>query len=120
MFNTYGWGGFLVWVWPEKKVFTDGRFPQIMHQGRTLLEEYYDFYLPDKLPGQLDKHDIGLVLISRPKALELKWYEEWLYSFNEADKEPANRPLADHLGASADWRLAYQDDTSLVYVKKDE
>jgi len=27
MFNEYNWGGFLIWQYPEKKVFIDGRMP---------------------------------------------------------------------------------------------
>lgn len=27
VFNTYGWGGLLIWKYPEKRVFIDGRMP---------------------------------------------------------------------------------------------
>ncbi|MFH1745213.1 MAG: hypothetical protein ABH881_03545, partial [bacterium] len=41
MFNFYGWGGYLTWNWPEKKLFIDGRMPQYEFRGHSLLEEYY-------------------------------------------------------------------------------
>ncbi len=33
MYNTYEWGGFLVWQVPEMKMFVDGRMPAWIGEG---------------------------------------------------------------------------------------
>ncbi|MFA5754492.1 MAG: hypothetical protein WC905_04025, partial [Patescibacteria group bacterium] len=65
MFNNYGWGGYLIWMMPGKQIFIDGRLPQVEYAGRTLLEEYLDFFKPDdEIPKRLDEYGGDLFLIS--------------------------------------------------------
>ncbi len=68
MFNTYRWGGYLIWkLWPEHLVFIDGR-ADVM--GRDLME---DFQRAHKLqPGWrevLDRHEVQWVIISATSPL---------------------------------------------------
>ena len=36
IFNNYGWGGYLIRVWPEKELFIDGRLPQYQYNNCLL------------------------------------------------------------------------------------
>lgn len=96
MFNTYNFGGYLVWArGPEHKVFIDGRgelyepagvFPDYMHI--TLLK-----------PGALDvlrSYGIRSCLLER------------------------DQPLATVLSARADWQKVYSDRTSVIFVYEGE
>ena len=40
MFNEYNWGGFLIWQYPEKKVFIDGRMPSWKMGDQKIFEEF--------------------------------------------------------------------------------
>src|SRR4030042_1806185 len=46
IFSHYGWGGYLIWKLPEKKVFIDGRMPSwrwnrnLPHESNYAMEDY--------------------------------------------------------------------------------
>jgi len=92
--NEHVWGGFIIWnSWPGLKPYIDGRF---FHR------RFYDEYYP-LLAGRsgwdrvLDKYGITIAILA--------------YS-------PGPDPrLNDRLSAHPQWRLAYWDDISLVYLK---
>lgn len=120
IFNNYDWGGFLIWAWPEKKLFIDGRLPQYPFKGHTLLEEYHDFYYEDTLAEKLKEYDIGIAFLKKPIAMHVNWIEKYLLSY---DEEVLNHNILDnklikYLDNSKDWKQVFADDISLVYVKK--
>ncbi|OGH29595.1 MAG: hypothetical protein A3E40_03335 [Candidatus Levybacteria bacterium RIFCSPHIGHO2_12_FULL_37_9] len=43
VFSTYGWGGYLIWKLPEKKVFIDGRMPSWRRDSAPVFESNYAF-----------------------------------------------------------------------------
>ncbi len=55
IFSEYGWGGYLIWKYPEKKVFIDGRMPSWRWQPTNPknLAGAFDTYL-DILSGKKD------------------------------------------------------------------
>jgi hypothetical protein len=89
MFNHYRWGGYLLLVAPEWKVFVDGRAD--LYHG-SLIE---DFRTVDSVAPQWEqvfaRHDVGWTLLPRAHAL--------------------NSLLALH----TDWRLIYSDEVAIIY-----
>ncbi len=39
IFNNYNWGGFLIYLNPDRKIFIDGRLPQVFYKGHSFLQE---------------------------------------------------------------------------------
>jgi hypothetical protein len=93
MYNEYGWGGYLIWAYPEKKVFIDGRTDIYEYSG-----VFADYLSISRLaPGTLDllkKYGVGMCILKR------------------------SSPLGTLLLALPDWKLTYEDDISSVYVHK--
>lgn len=94
MFNAYFFGGYLVWSRaPEHKVFLDGRSELYEHAG--LLADFLEinFIRPDGLVI-LQKYGIQSCLIERDAA------------------------LATFLYALPDWQRVYEDQTSVLFVRR--
>jgi len=72
MFNSYNWGGYLIWsLYPEKPVFIDGRTDLYALNG-TVLEDYAQVHWAR--PGWeeiLDRYEIGYVITERTGLLDL-------------------------------------------------
>lgn len=91
LFNSYAWGGYLSWAYPEKAVFVDGRTDlfgdEIIGQWLTVTQggEGWQAVLRD--------WQIGVVLL-----------------------EP-DQPVVGLLAGDG-WRLLYQDGTAVVYQKE--
>ncbi len=97
IFNTYNWGGYLIWQYPEKQIFIDGRFPQAPMDGHTFLQEYLQFFGSEQeIAEALRKYDISLVILA-----------------NKAE----DRELSKYLRKQSDWQLIYGDPVSLVFYR---
>lgn len=117
LFNSYGWGGFLIHELPERKIFIDGRLPQVEYKGHSFLEEYYRFYSEDKdeIAGRLQEHNISLVLIEAfDKDVEAKKWEKIIFNLSDEDLRAKNY-LREYLNDSSDWEIIYQDEVSVIY-----
>lgn len=92
MFNTYHWGGYLIWkLWPEQKVFVDGR-ADVM--GRDLLMDWERAHrLNAGWQDVLEKYEIDWVLIS------------------------SSSPLCRALAISPDWRPACEEPEAQLFVR---
>ena len=91
MYNSYNWGGYLVWALPEEPVFVDGR------------TDVYDEFLPQYVqvmfvrPGWqevLDRYGVRLALIERDSL------------------------LATMLATQPEWRSVYSDDQAAVFARE--
>ncbi len=95
LFNSYNWGGYLVWkLYPEYLVFVDGRTDLY---DDALLHEY--LRAATGLPGYediLNAHGLNLVLIEA-------------HSF-----------LDEHLRVNPRWGLIYEDDVAVIYQRAAE
>jgi hypothetical protein len=92
MFNSYNWGGYLMWVLPEYPVFVDGRTD--LYDG-PVLQAYVTAYFAE--PGWdqvMDDYKINTVLI-----------------------EPAS-PLAKVLRLTDGWKIVYEDKIAILFVRK--
>lgn len=118
LYNNFGWGGFLIWAWPEKQLFIDGRMPQANYEGRSLLEEYYDFSQKNKSEFYLEKHKIQMVLLyDNPNPIKFNWFEKNLLFMSEVEFNQKN-PLKEYLDNSPRWKLIYSNDIAKVYAQK--
>ena len=77
LFNDFTWGGYLVYAWPEQKIFIDGGTDFF---GEDIFREYVEIKLLS--PGWRDllaKRDISLMLLERDDALthELARDDRW-------------------------------------------
>jgi hypothetical protein len=93
MFNSYGWGGYLIWrLYPKYLVFIDGRADIY---GDQFIYSYMQTYSGQ--PGwedNLERSGVRFVLI-----------------------EPGSG-LSNVLLESSDWKVAYEDTLSILFLKK--
>ncbi|MBU1684498.1 hypothetical protein KKC56_03520 [Patescibacteria group bacterium] len=121
IFNSYTWGGYLIWTYPEKKLFIDGRLPQYEFGEHTMLEEYFEFYDKNKIQNKLKQHNIKLVLLDiKTRKFRLNWFEKYFLDFDEDEiNESANtNNLKDYLDNSNEWQIVYNDNISNIYVNR--
>ncbi len=95
MFNEYDWGGFLIWQFPEQKVFVDGRMPF--------------WKIGDRFPFFDEQYSIG----AEPGSIEMlknKYNVDWMLIRPQ-------RPLAIALTGQDDWIQIYRDNSAVIYRK---
>jgi len=93
MFNTYRWGGYLIWqLWPEHRVMIDGR-ADVM--GRRLVEDWRRAHkLNEGWEQVLEDYQIDWAMIS------------------------VKAPLARGLANDPDWRLACSEQSARLFVRR--
>ena len=118
LFNDYNWGGYLIWVYPEKKIFIDGRLPQVAYGGHTFLEEYYEFFKPNAdYESKLAQYNIKLVLTkTNDDKIQLKNWEKFIFQFKDSDLVFPNR-LRNYLDTANNWQKIYSDSLATIYLK---
>ena len=118
LLNKFGWGGYLIWTYPEKKLFIDGRFPHAEFKGHTILEEYVQFFDKEKQARKIEESDFRLVLIHpREKKNHLDWLEKKFFA-RKQDKPREYNKLAEFFINSNDWEIIYQDQAAIVFFQK--
>lgn len=90
LFNSYNWGGYLLWELPQYPVFIDGRTD--LYSGEVIDDWLRIYNGRTGWQEALDRRQVRLTLI-----------------------EPG-APLAAHL-QSAGWRETYRDDWAVIYVR---
>ena len=95
MFNSYGYGGYLMWAWPEERVFIDGRA--------------FTVYPADRIGDLLAVYD------DPPRFREL----ERRFGFRLAVLQRSGRgaALVEELRKRADWRIVHEDAVATVLVR---
>ncbi len=92
MFNEYAWGGYLMLVMPERKVFIDGRND---FYGEALIREFNE--VDDLKPGW-------------ERVFE-KYRVDWTIL-------PPKHGLTALLALRADWKRVYADDVAVIYTRR--
>ena len=92
LFNSYNWGGYLIFRARDYPVFIDGRTDLY----RDFLDEYAAAYGSQAWREILDRWQIGIALVE------------------------SSSYLAGELEAAPDWRLAYADRIARVYARSPE
>ena len=119
IYNQYEWGGYLDWVWPEKKLFIDGRMPQKpLANGNTFLEEYFSLRKKETIQEKFKEYNIEMVLVpNESRKVEMNLAERYLvkkffmFNMTEFNKEEDIYPyLREH------WDKIYSDDIAAVFV----
>ena len=97
MFNTYNWGGYLIWSqYPDKLVFVDGR-TDLYALNSQVLEDYVTIHwLRPGWQQVLDQYDIGFAITERTGLLDLA------------------------LAEAGDWDQVYRDEVAVIYVRAEE
>jgi hypothetical protein len=91
MFNSYNWGGYLIWNLPKYPVFIDGRADLY---GEDIIDEWWGVVNgTDKAMLILDKYNINFIIL-------------------EPDWPVINILKTNH------WNITYQDDISIVMTRK--
>jgi hypothetical protein len=74
LFSLYDYGGYLIWIMPERKVYIDGRMPSWRRDRGPVTESNYAFddyltMISDEkyLFKQIKKYNITYILIPKPK-----------------------------------------------------
>jgi hypothetical protein len=94
MFNTYNWGGHLIWrLYPDKPVSVDGR-TDLYALNSQVLEDYVTVHwLRPGWQQVLDQYDIGFAITGQRGLLELA------------------------LAEAQDWDQVYSDEVAVIYVR---
>jgi len=92
MFNGYNLGGYLLWrLWPDYPVYVDGRTD--LYDDAFLREYQAVINTAPGFEGVFDRQNVGFIVIEK------------------------SAPLAVWLAQSDRWRLAYEDDRTVIYTK---
>jgi hypothetical protein len=95
MFNSYNWGGYLIWtLYPEKPVFVDGRTDLYAFNGQVLEDYVRVQFTQPGWHGVLEAYHIGYALIERDSLLAL--------ALEEADG----------------WAKVHMDELAVVFVRR--
>lgn len=92
--NAYNWGGYLEWVWPEQRMFIDPRMDIFEYKG--VLRDYLDLTYLKRPQDVLQKYQLDTILIAKDSTWAV-WLDQ-----------------------RQDWRLAYKDAVSVVYIRNRE
>lgn len=92
MFNSYNWGGYLIWALDDLPVFVDGRTDLY---GDEILSPYLTMYLNDgDSMALLDQYTINTIVVE---------------TFS---------PIGVDLASNEDWMVVYDDDLAVVLERK--
>ncbi len=129
VFSEYGWGGYLIWKYPEKKVFIDGRMPSWKWNAVTKDESNYAMgdYIniikgKESYQEYFDKYNIKTVLLSTHQskdfftAVQENLSQKYAFFNKLFSSTDTKFKLADKL-ASDGWKVVYQDKVSKIYKK---
>jgi hypothetical protein len=97
MFNTYNWGGYLIWsLYPDNPVFVDGR-TDLYALNSQVLEDYTQVHwVRPGWPQILERYDVGYILTERAGLLNMT------------------------LARTEGWEAIYQDDLAVIYSQTDQ
>ncbi len=118
IFNEYNWGGYLIWTYPDKILFIDGRIPQAEYAGRTLLEEYLEFFKSQAdYEAKLNQYNIELVLTkTQDSEIKVKTWEKIFFLITN-DELTRQNYLRNYLERANNWQKIYSDPLASIYLK---
>lgn len=124
LFSSYGWGGYIVWNYPQKKVFIDGRMaiwkqkkaPQ--GQSKNSFEDYINIVSgTESYQTYFDQYEITAVMLPTKRKITLiDTFEEKLTGlFLKKQSPPFD--LLEQLKNDG-WDQVYQDNVATVLSKE--
>ena len=126
IFSNYGWGGYLIWKLPEKKVFIDGRMPSwrrktdFGNESDNAMAEYLNILTKEgEFEKAVGKYNITTVLWSNPANLHQDFWEKLGENFKgifTAKQKEKVFSFPDSL-ESLGWQEVYKDKTAVIFQK---
>lgn len=126
VFSDYGWGGYLIWKLPNKKVFIDGRMPSWrwgvwpetgtapIGESKWTFKDYIKVVGDGDYEELFSKYNVNTVLwhpkkeISKLGSIGI-WLQEKFF------KKKPKKSFSDKLQEG--WIKVYEDKTTVVYVR---
>lgn len=126
-FSPYNFGGYLIWKYPEKKVFIDGRMPSWRYVGPSNESSYAYRDYNEILSGKKDyreifkQYNINTVLWFKPDLQENSNFSKLISSFhikflNQIFGSKENKSFLKKLEDDG-WKKVYQDEIAVIYLK---
>jgi hypothetical protein len=126
IFADYGWGGYLIWKLPEKKVFIDGRMPSWRYtscpaqESCNAMQDYIKLSTADPEYHQIfQKYQIDTVLMSAPHPLtpaeRIELAMQNYLSSLLCKKTSTTLSLNDKLLQDG-WHKVYEDQVSVILI----
>ncbi|PIU03749.1 hypothetical protein COT44_01590 [Candidatus Shapirobacteria bacterium CG08_land_8_20_14_0_20_39_18] len=109
IFSEYGWGGYLIWKLPEKKVFIDGRmctWPNIMKDNEAILT--------GKTNYQTVFQQYGIKVVLWPKARQAGLLEQFTGKILRIFKKEESFNLIRQIEKDG-WKKVYEDQVAAIY-----
>jgi len=116
IFSTYNWGGYLIWKYPEKKVFIDGRMPSWRMNSKgvetaSAMEEYLQISETGNYREIFTKYNIKIALL--PSSSNQLWGDRMLENLMKTEKIPLRERLE-----GDGWKKIYEDESCVVYINE--
>lgn len=124
--NSYDWGGYLIWKYPEKKVFIDGRMPSMKRDTAPTSEltwaykTYTELYKEGVDIDTIEKLPINIILIRNDPDLDIEKKEPNIVAriarlfIDVEDISVFTKKLKD----SGNWEIVHRDDIATVYKRQ--
>jgi hypothetical protein len=115
IFSVYSWGGYLIWKYPEKKVYIDGRMAIWQQDGYSALEEGQAILAGKKeFQPIFDKYEVTTVLLPVEKEPKAGWLDQILKRLLKKEEVSfsLNQELLDN-----GWLSIYQDEVAQVILQ---
>ncbi|MBU0570058.1 hypothetical protein KKB40_04760 [Patescibacteria group bacterium] len=125
IFSNYGWGGYLIWKLPEKKVFIDGRMPSWKWEPKSdeELASAFGEYMKI-LKGESDYKEtfekLGVDTVLWPVSREENAFDDFV---NKAEdflvkfgREKQDFDFIDHVENDS-WKKVYEDEVAVIFKK---
>ncbi len=116
IFNDYSWGGYFLWEMPKRKLFIDGRMPQINYKNHSLLEEYMEFSKKNMSEKKLKEYHIELVLYQKEPPFNFNFIEKKIFKLDEKKLNSTPSYLENFLNSSPNWNKIYEDNMAEIFT----
>lgn len=111
MFNEVAFGGYLIWRFPERKVFIDGRneiYPELLQEIHAGMRDVQSFWELTR------RWQLDAALLRYPRLGTVVGYPQ-----PGGGQREVVRSWSEVFFPSRDWALVYWDDTAMVRVRRD-
>lgn len=120
--SEYGWGGYLIWKMPSKKVFIDGRMPSWRrsiapkNESNYIFKEYTALMNGNiALKDEVGKYNIDTILLPKQTETRGNFLEKALQKLEFSFKKEGKYGNIYKQVKKDGWKLIYQDKTIVVY-----
>lgn len=114
VFNTYGWGGYLIFYAPEIKVFVDGRMAQwVDKNGNSAMRDHVKVYyggIAQEQKEVLKRRGVETVFIENStQAIKGSLAQRFSNVLSDPEKKRLKEALID-----GGWSVLYEDDIAII------